>query len=281
MAILGWDHFIILVNELEAAMQTYRRLGFDVRAGGEHPSFGSHNALIALADGTYIELVAFKDAALAAKTFWRTGVERLRVGEGFGGYALASNDITNDVAQLRQRSLNFDEPQAGSRVRPDGQRVAWHTAMFGGSPVSTLPFLIQDATPHELRTEPPKEGMGSRARVTEVIIAVKDLDQTRDNYRTLLGIEPKYVHNAASDVLGYRIAMGWGSVVLAHPEKSGNAMADQLAQRGDGLYALTLQVAGVGRDRIRMKNEGILYKADGSGFLIAPEFACGARIRLV
>lgn len=286
MTISGFDHFIILVNNLDAAMQTYRRLGFDVRAGGEHPSMGSHNALIAIADGTYIELVAFKDTALAAKGYWRAGVDRLQIGEGFGGYVLSSNDLANDVAQIKSRGtvtapLQYDEPKPGSRVRLDGQRVEWHTAMFNGSPVGLLPFLIQDITPHALRIEPPTEGIGSRARVKEVVVAIKDGEPARKAYHSLLDKEPKLVHNVANDVLGYRIAMDWGSIVLAHPEKSGNAMADQLEQRGEGIYALTLEVEGVGRDRIRLKNEGIPFKVDSNGFLIDPAYACGARIRLV
>jgi hypothetical protein len=44
---------------------------------------------------------------------------------------------------------------------------------------------------------------------------------------------------------------------------------------------LTLEVEGVGRNRREMKNRGIEIQNDASGFLIAPEFACGARIRLV
>jgi hypothetical protein len=47
--LLGFDHFVVLVNCLDAAMGTYRRLRFD--------------------DGTYIELLAFKDVALVAQTF--------------------------------------------------------------------------------------------------------------------------------------------------------------------------------------------------------------------
>lgn len=295
MTISGFDHFIILVNNLDAAMQTYRRLGFEVRAGGQHPSMGSHNALIAFADGTYIELVAFKDLALAASSYWRAGVDRLQVSEGFGGYVLASNDLANDVAQIKSRGtvtapsvvggttppLHYDEPKPGSRVRPDGQRVEWHTAMFNGSPVGLLPFLIQDDTPHRLRIEPPTDGIGSRARVKEVVVAAKDGDKAKLAYRSLLDKEPKLVHNTSNDVLGYRIAMDWGSIVLAHPQKDGNAMADQLEQRGEGIYALTLEVEGVGRDRIRLKNEGIPFKVDSNGFLIDPAFACGARIRLV
>lgn len=278
----GFDHFIILVNNLDAAMQTYRRLGFDVRAGGEHPTFGSHNALIAFADGTYVELLAFKDPGLAASTrsVWRAGVERLRAGEGFAGFALASNDIANDAAGLKP-SLAYADPQAGARVRLDGQRVEWHTSMFNGSPVGLMPFLIQDDTPRALRIEPAKEGMGSRARVKEVIVAVKDADQAREAYRALLGVEPKRVHNAAGDVAGYRVALEWGSIVLARPQRSGNAMADQLSRRGEGIFALTLEVEGPGRDLIRLRNENIVLQQDGSGFLVDPESACGARIRLV
>lgn len=280
MTLTGFDHYIIVVNQLDSAMQTFRQLGVDVRAGGEHPAFGSHNALIAFADNTYIELVAFKDPALAANTFWRAGVERLRAGEGFAGFVLASNEIVGDVARLKS-SFAYDEPKAGARVRLDGQRVEWHTSMFNGSPVGVMPFLIQDDTPRNLRIEPPTEGMGSRARVKEVVVVVKNADQARDAYHALLGIEPKRVHNAANDVVGYRLTMEWGSIVLAHPERGGNTMAEHLAKRGEGIFALTLEVDGLGRDRIRFRNADIALEPDGSGYLIPPEFACGARIRLI
>jgi hypothetical protein len=276
----GFDHFIILVNNLDTAIASFHRLGFDARAGGEHPSFGSHNALVALADGTYIELVAFKDAPLARTTYWRAGVERLRVSEGWGGFVLASNAIATDVVRL-QASLAYNAPQAGARVRPDGQRVEWHTSMFNASPVGLMPFLIQDDTPRHLRIELPREGIGSRARANEVIVVVKNLDLARDAYQTLLGIEPKRVHNAMSDVIGYRLTMDWGSIVLAHPERGGNAMAEQLAHRGEGIYALTLQVEGLGHERIRFRNQDIELMPDGNGFLIPPALACGARIRLL
>jgi len=281
MTIKGFDHFIILVNNLDAAIQTYRRLGFDAQPGGEHPAFGSHNALIALADSTYIELVAFKDSALAAKSFWRAGVERLRVSEGFGGFVLASNDLTNEVGQIKQRSLIYDEPQAGARVRPDGQRVEWHTAMFGGSPVGLMPFLIQDDTPRALRIASATQGTGSRARIKEVVVAVKNIDQARESYRALLNIEPKRVQNSAKDVTGYRIAADWGSIVLAQPETKGNAMADVLAERGEGIYALSLEVEGLGRDRLYLKKENVPFKLDANGFLIDPAYTCGARLRFV
>ena len=95
--LLGFDHFVVLVNCLDAAMGTYRRLRFD--------------------DGTYIELLAFKDAALVAQTFWRDGVKKLQASEGFGGYVLASNNLASDVQGNRIAvewgSIVLARPQSG------------------------------------------------------------------------------------------------------------------------------------------------------------------------
>ncbi len=54
----GIDHVAIVVNELESAIESYSRAGFTVVRGGKHP-IGTHNALIAFADGSYFELIAF------------------------------------------------------------------------------------------------------------------------------------------------------------------------------------------------------------------------------
>jgi len=277
----GFDHFIIFVADLDAAMQTFRRLGFDARPGGEHPAFGSHNALIALADGAYIELVAFKNPALAETTFWRDGVRKLRAGEGFGGYVLGSNDLSRAVAYIRARGINATDPNPGSRVRPDGQRVEWRTALLNDSPVSALPFLIEDTTPRALRIEPPREGLGARARAKEIVVIAKNLAAARDHYRALLDVEPKHVQNKDADVEGYRFETSWGSLVVAHPTRGGNTMTEQLNARGEGLFALALGVESWGWERQQLKARGVTIENEANGFLIAPDEACGARIRIV
>jgi catechol 2,3-dioxygenase-like lactoylglutathione lyase family enzyme len=233
------DHFIILVNDLATATETYRGFGFDVCAGGEHPAFGSHNALIALADGAYLELLAFRDPTLAQQTFWSAAVDKLRVGQGFENYALLSNDIADDVRQIRARGLECTDPLAGSRLRPDGQRVEWRTAMIGATRSAFLPFLIQDETPRELRIESAHEGLGSRLRVKQITVAVNDLELAKEKYRALLAIEPRHVQNIEGDVQGYRFTTAWGKIILAHPERTNNAMSDQLEQRGEGLHAIS------------------------------------------
>ncbi len=278
--ITGFDHFIILVGDLDKGIESYRQLGFQVQPGGEHAAFGSHNAIVALADGTYLELVAFRDPALAANTFWGDLVRKLGIHEGFGSYVLSSNDLTNDVQAIRQRGLEVADPQPGSRTRPDGQKVTWHTAVVGGTISGFLPFLIQDDSPRALRAEPAHQELGSRVRAKEIVVAVKNIEVARQAFRELLDIEPRYVQNTTGELAGYRVAAPWGAIVLAHPERNRNAMSDQLAQRGEGPYALTLIADDVNRARSDIVARGIKVEDDATGFLIAPDTACGARIRL-
>ncbi len=278
--ITGFDHFIVLIRDLEAGMERFRALGFEVQPGGEHTAFGSHNAIVPLADGTYLELVAFRNPALAAKTFWGDLVRRLEIREGFGSYVLASSDLVNDVQDIRARGLEVADPNPGTRARPDGKMVAWHTAIVGGTISGTLPFLIQDDSPRALRSESARQGLGSRLQPRELVIATKNIEVARQAYRELLDIEPRYVQNTTGELTGYRVAAPWGGIVLAHPERNRNAMSDQLTLRGEGPYALTLTVDDVNRARADIVGRGVQVEDDATGFLIAPEASCGARLRL-
>ncbi len=279
--ITGIDHLIILVNDLDAAMATYRGIGFQVEAGGVHPRFGSHNALVPLTDGSFLELVAFQDRELAARTFWTDAVKRLQLGEGFGDYAVSSSDLAADVRQIRERGLALGDPQPGERERPDGRHIAWHTSRPPSALGSILPFLIQDDTPRELRIEPPREGLGNGARIKEIVVGVAHAEAARDAFRRLLDVEPRLVRNSSGELQGYRLVAPWGSFVLVHPDRERNALADQLRLRGEGVHAVTLSVENVNRARTEMSTRHIAVIDDPVGFLIAPASAHGARIRFV
>ena len=58
--ITGIDHIVILVADLDRAQAEYAAAGFTVVPGGEHAGGLTHNALVAFADGTYLELLAFR-----------------------------------------------------------------------------------------------------------------------------------------------------------------------------------------------------------------------------
>jgi len=54
----GIDHLVIVVKDLPQAAKDYEQLGFTAVLGGRHP-VGSHNALIAFRDGSYLDIIAF------------------------------------------------------------------------------------------------------------------------------------------------------------------------------------------------------------------------------
>jgi glyoxalase-like protein len=270
----AFDHFIILVEDLAAAMRSFQRLGFEVRAGGEHPAFGSHNALIALADGSYFELVAFKDPALAARSFWAEAHKKLKAGEGFGGFALASDDLSHDVSRIRAGGISITDPQPGARTRLDGRGIAWRTALIGNTPSGVMPFLIQDETAHSLRVERPTSGLGSRTRAIAVLVAAHQPESVCRDYLSLLGSGRRSLPDTD-------VTLPWGRIVIAGPE-TGGVLAEHLERRGEGLFEVTLAADDVAHERREAVARGLTVIEDGpQGVMFARELACGARIRLV
>ena len=87
----GIDHIVIVVNDLEQAAKDYEQLGFTVVPGGKHP-VGSHNSLISLADGSYIEIIAFYREALDHR-WW----DPLQKGERFVDFCMQTNDLQGDT----------------------------------------------------------------------------------------------------------------------------------------------------------------------------------------
>ena len=54
------DHVMLCVPDLNAGVAQFKKLGFNVVAGGEHPGKGTHNA-IAFNQDEYLELLAIRD----------------------------------------------------------------------------------------------------------------------------------------------------------------------------------------------------------------------------
>jgi catechol 2,3-dioxygenase-like lactoylglutathione lyase family enzyme len=181
---LSLDHIVILVGDLSAASADYAALGFTVVPGGEHADGRSHNALIAFADGSYLELISFRGPVPESHPFYRPGMV-----EGLVTYALLPNDIARVVAEAGERGLALNGPTPGGRLRPDGQRIAWQTARPA---THDLPFLCADVTPRELRVPrgPAARHDNGILGVAGITITVLDLRASIERYRALLGTDP-------------------------------------------------------------------------------------------
>ena len=180
---LALDHIVIAVEDRDTAIADYRALGFQVLVGGEHPGRTSHNALIVFKDGSYLEIIAWR-APAPDERWYRTLRDH---GEGLVDFALLPHDTAQALAEARERGLQtLTGPLDGSRLRPDGQQLAWQTARHA---TPDLPFLCGDITPRALRVPEgdvrvhPNGALG----VATLSVAVHDLDATLVRYRALLG----------------------------------------------------------------------------------------------
>ncbi|MDB5828688.1 MAG: glyoxalase [Variovorax sp.] len=244
---LPLDHIVIAVNDLDSTIADYAALGFNVQRGGDHPGRPTHNALVVFADGSYFELIAWKEPA-PQERWWQL---LQRHGEGIVDFALLPHSTADVVTGAAERGLVLDGPLDGGRVRPDGERLLWQTAR---APSPALPFLCGDITPRSLRVPEgdarvhPNGALG----VASLALAVHDLDATLSRYRALLGNG-----DGRSDGVGHPVALpgsdarlalvnvGHSILVLSSPRGatgvSSSALAQRLAGRGEGPYALVLQ----------------------------------------
>ena len=124
---LRFDHAVILVNDLEKGTEDYRAFGFNVFYGGKHADGKTHNALIVFRDGTYLELLAPTDPTLLQSidpSDQNGFLPMFQNGEGFGGYALLSNDLKSDVRDMQNRGTQCANASGGWTRTPGWKGTA-------------------------------------------------------------------------------------------------------------------------------------------------------------
>ena len=243
---LRLDHLVILVPDLATAMAGYTQLGFTVVPGGTHADGATHNALVVLADGSYLELIAF----LRAAPEHRWGGHAARAHSGFIDFALLPlPDVASVIAAAAARGLAYTGPADGGRLRPDGERLAWQ---MGLPPTADLPFLCGDVTPRALRV--PDGAMRQHANgvtgVAALTVAVPDITAARADYAALLGQPGELLPLTGLGLAQVRFTLGEGgsatSLLLTGPAAGAQGAATQalhsaLGGRPAGVIGLALR----------------------------------------
>lgn len=130
------DHLVLPTASLRTAGVRLTRLGFTVAPAGRHP-FGTENACVYFADGTFIEPLAIGDAAQANQSAAEGNVFvardrqfRARNGdEGFSALVLATDDAEIDHAAFVQAGISAGKRLDFSRAFTDASGTT-DTASF-------------------------------------------------------------------------------------------------------------------------------------------------------
>jgi hypothetical protein len=237
------DHVTIAGPSLHHLHEMLESVGLPTEYGGQHAGGLTEMALASLPDGSYLELIAWTDAAAAHPN--QPWAKFMDGGGGPCAWAIAVDDIAREQARLKAAKIPVADPVRGGRVRIDGVHLEWEMAGIGpGERGSLFPFLIHDITPRERRAYPSgKPTTTEYSGVSRVVIAVKDLNAAIALYRRAFSLPaPKQQRDAR---LG--AALAWfpdTPVILAAPVNKQSWLAARIQKFGEAPCAFILGDTG-------------------------------------
>lgn len=138
------DHFAIAANTLaEATAHVEEALGVPLQPGGEHAVFGTHNRLLGLADGLYLEAIAIDPEATPERQPRWFDLDRFDGAARITNWICRSGDLDSTLAAL--------PVDAGAPVSLTRGDLSWQMAVpkSGILPYDNIfPALIQWQGPH-------------------------------------------------------------------------------------------------------------------------------------
>ena len=243
------------MNELESAIASYSRAGFTVVRGGKHP-IGTHNALIAFADGSYFELIAFLKPNTGHP--WQTALEK---GGGIVDFCMRTDDLAADVESMRRAGAKIGDPSPLTRDRPDGYHLSWVLAIPAPPFNGQLPFLIKDDTPRDERVPRERSHRNGATGIRTLAIAVNDPGMTSRYYARVLGRPGAPVAASRSRSRGRCFAIG--------PQRSAVARVENREWPAGGMDSRSRSIAVRSHPR----------KCGRGATALDPALLQGARIR--
>jgi hypothetical protein len=183
----GVDHLVLGAPDLATGIRHVEGLlGRRAVLGGRHPRWGTHNAIVGLGRGVYLEIIAADPQRDRSESVTIFGLDRVRTPQ-LVTWAAKVRDLESHQARAKDAGIELGAILEGERERPDGSRLAWRlTDPAKVIAEGLVPFLIDwgnsehpaDSVPpagrlQELRAEHPHpttvqrflEAMGLHMRI--------------------------------------------------------------------------------------------------------------------
>ncbi len=203
------DHLVYAVPKLAEACAAFAKTtGVTPTPGGQHLGRGTHNALIGLASGAYLEFIAADPAQPTPKGGRWMGVD-LVTAPTLTRWALRNVDLAAFAKTLRAHRPDLAHLTEGSRRTTAGQTLAWRMTQPQPAPaVELVPFALDwsDSEAH------PSGGLAPSLEVVELELHHPDALALAQLFATLN--LPQIIHPAPSPSLRAHLATPRGSFWL-------------------------------------------------------------------
>jgi hypothetical protein len=199
------DHVGLGISDLETGIAfVSAQTGVTAVEGGSHPGHGTHNALLGLGDGAYLEIIApVGGAGLDPELKQLATLTRPKP----LFFAVRTRDAAGTQEKLRAAGFGTTPLEAGSRVLPGGQKLRWKTFDLTGFS-SAAPFFIEwdPAAPHPSTTSP--EG----CRLSSLELTHPDSARLEQLF-AVLGLQVR-VHQGEPEELKLKLRCGLRNIEL-------------------------------------------------------------------
>lgn len=137
------DHLVYAAPDLADAVEHVEELlGVRPQLGGQHPGWGTHNALISFGSGRYLEIIGPDPRQPRPKEGRAFGIDTLKRSR-LARWAAKGADLGALHASARSKGVDLGAVRAGSRSRPDGTIVKWQlTDPWTDVADGLIPFFI-------------------------------------------------------------------------------------------------------------------------------------------
>lgn len=248
------DHLVIAVRDLEAATASYAAvLGREPSWRGEHPAYGTANALFGLAN-CYVELLALATDAPTHPVGAALAAYLARRSEGLFALALGSDDLDATAAHLRQAGLTPSPIADGEGRAADGTRRRWRSFVLARDETRGVNVLaITHADGAGLATAPATSDPATVVDgVDHVVLFSDDLDGALALWRDVFGVGERWRREFPErGTVNVGLRLGGVTLELVAP------LAGGAAERGERLWGVAYTVADCDATVARLRTAGM------------------------
>lgn len=153
------DHLVYATKDVDATVvELSRRLGVKAAAGGRHLGFGTRNALLALGQQAYLEIIGPDEGQHRPATGYWYGVENI-VAPRLVTWTARVERIERVSAHSHGAGYNPGDVHKVFREKPDGSKLSWRLTLPTGAGDGLVPNLIEWDDDHDHPSDTSPKGV--------------------------------------------------------------------------------------------------------------------------